>query len=760
MKEAMNMVSHEGFLMKRALDGNNLMDALKFSSNMVCELRTSSLTPQNYYALYVRAFDELRYLEAYFWEQKKSGQKVAEMYELVQHAGNILPRLYLLITVGSVYIRSKEAGAKDVLRDLVEMCKGLQHPIRGLFLRNYLSQLSKDKLPDVGNEYEGVGGQVDDSIEFCLINFVEMNKLWVRMQHQGAVKDREKREKERMDLRILVGTNLVRLSQLEGVDVEIYVNVVLPRILEQVVSCKDEIAQQYLMDCVIQVFPDEFHLRTLELFLSICNQLQHGVDIRLILVSLMDRLALFASTHPEGIPATINVFQIFLESVTSIIAREVSLALVDRLSLLESLLSLCLKLYPARLDYVDSVLALTHSQLKEPLSSASCIKNLKLIMSNIITSYRSLPIILSLPHYTLLFEGFPVTRRRTISLELCELILETKTCVESLEKGELLLNLFACMLKDTPEMEEFDDEYFADEQNAVARLFHLFRTDDPVVWFKLLLLLKSRIAGCGSARAKYNTPSLVFSALKLAETLEEDSQVLSPKKVFQFCHQLLVNAEYMSSQPAQALRLFLQCAVAAINLGLEGISYEFLTQAFTVYEEGYSESKSQYEAVTLLIGTLQMIAGFDAENYETLITKTAQHANKLLKKSDQCRAVAACSHLFWDNEEEDGYRDEKRVLECLQRALKLADATMDQNLKVQLFVEILNKYLFYFEAGNEMVQARYINKLVELINTNMGSLTANNVQTSELATFYQNTLKHVRSRVSSNPGGRYKGIDV
>ena len=47
-----------------------------------------------------------------------------------------------------------------------------------------------------------------------------MNKLWVRMQHQGHSREREKREKERMELRILVGTNLVRLSQLDNIDTE------------------------------------------------------------------------------------------------------------------------------------------------------------------------------------------------------------------------------------------------------------------------------------------------------------------------------------------------------------------------------------------------------------------------------------------------------------------------------------------------------------------------------------------------------------
>jgi len=42
------------------------------------------------------------------------------------------------------------------------------------------------------------------------------------MQHQGHSRDRERREQERRELKILVGTNLVRLSQLEGVDLEIY----------------------------------------------------------------------------------------------------------------------------------------------------------------------------------------------------------------------------------------------------------------------------------------------------------------------------------------------------------------------------------------------------------------------------------------------------------------------------------------------------------------------------------------------------------
>lgn len=150
--------------------------------------------------------------------------------------------------MGGVYIALKPGSAKDILRDLVEMCKGVQHPMRGLFLRNYLSHVCKDKLPDTGSPYHGYapapvsararrrptrwpaaphreGGTVDDAVDFVLQNFAEMNRLWVRMQHQSRGRARAKREAERQDLRILVGTNLVRISQLDGVDLAFYTKV-------------------------------------------------------------------------------------------------------------------------------------------------------------------------------------------------------------------------------------------------------------------------------------------------------------------------------------------------------------------------------------------------------------------------------------------------------------------------------------------------------------------------------------------------------
>ena len=49
--------------MRGTQDEDNLREALRFSAAMLGELRTSLLTPQKYFELYMQASDELRHLE-------------------------------------------------------------------------------------------------------------------------------------------------------------------------------------------------------------------------------------------------------------------------------------------------------------------------------------------------------------------------------------------------------------------------------------------------------------------------------------------------------------------------------------------------------------------------------------------------------------------------------------------------------------------------------------------------------------------------
>jgi vacuolar protein sorting-associated protein 35 len=93
-------------------------------------------------------FDALRHLSNYLYDaHTQSRHHLADLYELVQYAGNIIPRLYLMITVGSVYMSIPDAPVKEIMKDMMEMSRGVLHPIRGLFLRHYLSGQTRDHLP-------------------------------------------------------------------------------------------------------------------------------------------------------------------------------------------------------------------------------------------------------------------------------------------------------------------------------------------------------------------------------------------------------------------------------------------------------------------------------------------------------------------------------------------------------------------------------------------------------------------------------------
>jgi len=242
-------------------------------------------------------FDALRHLSVYLKDSHPVNH-LADLYELVQYAGNIIPRLYLMITVGTVYMSIEDAPVKEIMKDMMEMSRGVQHPIRGIFLRYYLSGQARDNLPTGSSD--GPEGNLQDSISFILTNFVEMNKLWVRLQHQGHSRDRDLRTQERKELQLPVGSNLVRLSQL--VDLDTYKNVILQPLLEQVVQCRDVLAQEYLLEVITQVFPDEFHLHTLDQFLAAVSRLNPHVNIKVIVIALMDRLASYAARESEVLP--------------------------------------------------------------------------------------------------------------------------------------------------------------------------------------------------------------------------------------------------------------------------------------------------------------------------------------------------------------------------------------------------------------------------------------------------------------------------
>ncbi|KAG7300657.1 hypothetical protein JYU34_014965 [Plutella xylostella] len=828
LDEALNVVKVQAFQMKRCLDKSKLMDALKHASTMLGELRTSLLSPKSYYELYMAITDELRHLELYLLEEFQKGRKVADLYELVQYAGNIVPRLYLLITVGLVYIKTNSNLRRDLLKDLVEMCRGVQHPLRGLFLRNYLLQCTRNVLPDTAEPAHDSEGTVKDAIDFVLMNFAEMNKLWVRMQHQGHSRDKERRERERSELRILVGTNLVRLSQLETAAVEDYTRLVLPSILEQVVSCRDAIAQEYLMECIIQVFPDEFHLASLSAFLKSCAELQPAVNIKNIVIALIERLASFsqrnegnvnlsvvmedgqeqsvqlfevfsdqvaaitqvihsimlkdgweqavqlfevfsdqvAAITQDGREQAVQLFEVFSDQVAAITQSRTDMPAEDMLSLQLALLKLAQRCHPEKLSYVDRVLAHTHFICNDIHTNSGkthlqhntpAFKELMKILLLPANHYEDILTLIKLKRYSPLIAHLDCSGRSSLAAAIAQRVLDTGTYIDTPQDVEAVLGMLDVLVKDQPDQPaEVDPDDFMEEQGLLARLIHHFKSDSPDQQYLILTTARSALQGGGARRVQHSLPPVLFHAYRLAFTyhqIRDQDEMWEKKcqKIFQFCHQtisMLVKAE-LAELP---LRLYLQGALAISEIGFanhETIAYEFLSQAFSLYEDEISDSKAQLAAITLIIATFEQINCFGAENAEPMRTQCALAASKLLKKPDQSRAVALCAHLFWKGSKDSvewPLNDANRALDCLKKGARVAQQCMDGAVQAQLLAELLGRYALLRERGNQAVNVPIINAVILKIREELANLEQSE-EVEQITKHFHNTLQHLKNRI-------------
>ena len=580
---------------------------------------------------------------------------------------------------------------------------------------------------------------------------------------------------------------------------------------------------------ITKVFPDEYHLNTLDQLLSAISRLNPHVDMKKIVIGLMDRLSTFAqreseqktpedkqkaeeaamtqllaitslnettaaqpvtdgsstppaesdgtktdnspahtpaSTKPEATTNSVNgqktptgnktdvrevlLFEIFYDQVVNLVKTR-ALPIQDTMALLTSLVNLASNIYPDRLEYVDKVLGYAAEKANEhadsaDLHAAGTQSNMLNLLLAPVRTYVSLFTALALPHYLPLYLSQTYATRKSVAAEVSKMMLRNRIKITSTEQlGNVLTILSVIINASLQQASSYaglgtrqrngETDEIVEEQGSIARIVHLVQGPDNDIQLKLLQQIR-RVLEAGNERIRYTCPALVTASLKLArryksrEHLDDNWQSQS-STLYRFMHQT-ISQMYTRVSPSAAelcLRLFVSCGQTADQCGFEEFAYEFFAQAFTVYEDSISDSRAQFQAVCILAGALQITRGFGKENYDTLVTKAALHGSKLLKKPDQCRAVYLASHLWWSIEipgagEDDTndvscalgfrrqeailtvnqlYRDGKRVLECLQRALRVADACMDTAVSVELFVEILNRYVYYFDQQNETV---------------------------------------------------------
>jgi vacuolar protein sorting-associated protein 35 len=271
-----------------------------------------------------------------------------------------------------------------------------------------------------------------------------------------------------------------------------------------------------------------------------------------------------------------------------------------------------------------------------------------------------------------------------------------------------------------------DEEDFEEEQNLVARLVHHLCSNESEEQYRILLASRRHFGQGGPKRLRHTLPPLVFAGLHLVRQLagtgseEEEStwflrlpsKRASLTRVTRTRHSCrdektvpVSPSDHAGARrhplcrdcvpPVPAVRTGCQrlqagaggvrihgarirdfrgehsgCACVGSSHGI-CVHHYHAPRAHSPLQ--ITDSKAQVTALQLIVGALHRCTVFGTENRAALVHKATGYSAKLLKKPDQCRAVYMCAHLFWHDTTQE-LCDAASVLQCLKRALKIANA--------------------------------------------------------------------------------------
>ncbi len=220
---------------------------------------------------------------------------------------------------------------------------------------------------------------------------------------------------------------------MKGIDSQMYVSSVLPKLLEMIVNCKDTMSQQYLMECIIQAFPDEFHLDSLEPLLEATTKLTPEVEIKTIFISLMDRLAKFAQNQDIlAKSSNINIFKLFKKYTDKIIETQGrSIELSKLLELVVAFLRFCIKTYGPNVEYVNDILESSIYLIKSNSNDKLDKDAMKLLVKILTIPLEALDLqVLGMNHFPALMGYMEYKARKQVGLKIVQAVVKTKKALD------------------------------------------------------------------------------------------------------------------------------------------------------------------------------------------------------------------------------------------------------------------------------------------------------------------------------------------
>ena len=799
LDKGLKKIRAQAFHIHTSIEKNNLRQCLKETYAMLSELRTNNLTPKNYYHLFTTIFDEMLLVEDFFKEEINRGRKVRDLYDSVQQAKYLIPRLYLMISAGALVLENEPKATDEIIFDLLGMIKGVQNPIRGLFTRYFMLKRIKDKLPDKGNKYLEEGGKFEETLKFILQNLDEMNRLWIRISSDVTGTEKMLRDKERVELKILVGESINRLSSLEGLTIDIYEKDVLPKLIQIILESNDVLSQQYLMECIIHAFSDSYNIKCIELILNTLSRLLPGVDIKGLFISLMEKLAKFINDNSgedaneedkQLVASATGVYPILiqyfdrLQKETFMQGSEMDVCKL--LDLNSAFLKFAIKCTENDvLTSINHVLGSTLQCLKQynRLLNSDGIKKLNKLLEVPLSSDYS---IFEITDFDGLITFLDYTMRKNLSLNIIHALCrpDSKEKLDSLEKIQKLIKLIQPLLVDSPDAIEEDNYSFDNNQSEVCKMIYIVKTEEPEITFQIYTELKNIFVNGGERRKKVTLPALanciILFCHKLSLAYDNKNNVISEEmkknyytnesietydiskiengeafyKLMLEIYKLLneIISLIKENWPEVALKLYLVSASQVNSILSEKKNFEeacasFMNGAMDIYNEGKYDINHKYFLLSQICGYLVNFTILSKENLENIIKVLMETGNKMTKRGDQFNSMIDIGQIYYIV-----LKDGNKVLDCINKARKYANFAMTNPQNLVLFVDLLNKYLYFVDANDETVtiKADQIDEIIELIKNHIQTIKNEVSKDSSflpgIEKYFNNTIEFIKKR--------------
>ena len=826
LEKSLKKIKEQAFHINSAIEKNNLRQCLKEAYTMLCELRTNELSPKNYYGLYMSVVDVMLTLKNYMIEEISRGRRLIDLYDDVQQAQNVIPRLYLMITAGSIYIERVPRSTRIIIYDMLGLVKAVQNPIKGLFLRNYLLKMLKDKLPDKDNVYLREGASFEDSIKFIIENMEEMNRLWIRLSGGVHGPEKAKRDKEREELKVLIGESMTKLSSLENLNLEIYEEIVLPKLLNIILNSKDQLSQQYLMECIIHAFPDSYNVKCIESLLEATSNLEEGVDIGIIFVSLMQKLGNYfgrfnksdENENENGNDKQIfetaqNIYPALLKNFKGYMNQNLNNKEINTVedlnkifNLISSFIKFSIQCAPKEQKFasINNIFALT-LELANRYKNNMTEDNLNKISALLIEPLTNGMNIFRMNDFIPLMNFLNIKSRKNIGIKLIETLInnanEGKTNLEkldSLDSLDKILKYIKPLLTNSKDSIQEEDYIYEAEQSVVCKLIYIIRTNNIEIIYKILNDLKNIFSHGGPNRRKYTMPPLALRIIKFCHDITlcyENKLGLIPekKKKNKFVKEIIESLDISKiendeifyklisniykllkealdiisqEQPELGFKLYLNAASQANSINcnkekFQKLCINFIKTAMSIYDEGRYDLTHKYEML-IQISSLLLTINIKNEDVEEIINQLIKNSDNMKQREEQCKSMLILSQIYFSI-----FKDSKKVIECLNKARRYADFAMTNPPNLILFVEYLNKILFFIEQDIKIVEIKQeeINDLIELIKGHIRtikSITSDDISyLNDIEIYFNNTLKSIENKkINSKNKDFYSTINI